>query len=522
MEINSAYKINLIGYCSLSQENLLNKFLSEGAHSLSSLDGEYTIIIENDTECYIITSSYGVCQYYYTIYKNKFFHSDTIIGVIQKSHMPWSWNWKALADLTCLEHVLENDTLHSGIYRVPARSILYFKNGNLNISSLSWEEFHRPFHSSPLIALEAFNNAVKSYINDKTALSLSGGFDSRVILSSLLKYDCKPLVVIMGPEGNTDKVISSHICSSLGLDKIIVDFNIKDYLKYGTKIAALTNGTKSADNWHTYIYTKKANLDSDSPFFIGSNGEFTRTAYFDYGVLAHLVNMMTPISLAYFWSKRLEFDCIFKKEELESLHPEFANEFTNKSKDMRVHRIINLCHHQFLSGLDRFLIEQRIRNFTGNGLKLYGEHASWRTPFLNRQWVNAIWNLKVDWKLGSNWHRFAIAKNYPRLLNFTHTGSAVQMRQRAPLLYWLPSKRKHSTVPYAKYSEWFGRDLIVNFVIENAYMLSELIKKDKIKSIVLQHKRDRSRASTIAFLINMIFWHKNLQEVSSTDYKLLC
>ena len=62
MEINSAYKINLIGYCSLDQENLLNKFLNEGAHSLSGLDGEYAIIIENDIECYIITSSYGVCH----------------------------------------------------------------------------------------------------------------------------------------------------------------------------------------------------------------------------------------------------------------------------------------------------------------------------------------------------------------------------------------------------------------------------------------------------------------------------
>jgi len=514
MEINSAYKINLIGYCSLGQENLLNKFLNEGAQSLSGLDGEYAIIIENDIECYIITSSYGVCQYYYTIYKNRFFHSDTVIGVIQKSRVPWSWNWKALADVTCLQHVLENDTLHSGVTRVPARSILHFKNGNLNISSLSWEELHRPFHSSPFIALDAFDNAVKSYINDKTVLSLSGGFDSRVILSSLLKHGCKPLVVIMGSEGNTDKVISSQICSSLGLDKIIVGFNIEDYLEYGTKITALTNGTKSAMHWHTYIYIKKANLDSDSPFFIGSNGEFARTNYVNYGALARLANMVAPVSLPYFWSKRLELDCIFNKEELKGLHPEFANEFTNKCNGMRVHRLVNLCHHQFFSGLDRFVLEQLVRNFTSNGLRLYAEHVLWRTPFLNRQWVNAIWNLKVDWKLGSNWHRFAIAKNYPRLLNFVHTYSAVQMRQRAPLLYWLPF-RKIPAVPYVKYAEWFGSDLVVDFIIENTYMLSELIEKDILKSIVLQHKRDGRRTATVAFLINMIFWHKNLQEVSS-------
>ena len=271
------------------------------------------------------------------------------------------------------------------------------------------------------------------------------------------------------------------------------------------------------NHWHTYIYPKKARLDPDSPFFIRANGEFVRSSDFDYGVLGHLANLASPVSLVYFWNKRLEEHFIFNKEELKGFNPELQNEFTKENKDLRVRRFVNLCHHRFLRGLDRFLLEQRVRNFIGNGLKLYGAYASWRAPFLNRQWVNAIWSLKTGWKLGSNWHRFAIANNYPRLLDFVTTGSVEKVSQRAPLLYWLPYRNKYPIIPYARYPEWFSSDLIVDFILENAYMLSELIEKDMVRSIVLQHKRDRNRVPAVAFLINMIFWHINLREESSRN-----
>lgn len=505
------YNIKLIGYCSLEKNSLLEEFIQKGPSTLLNLEGEYIIVIENNNECYIITSTYGVCQYYYVIYKNKLFHDDTVIGVLKKSQLPWSWNWKALSDFIQLDHVLENDTLHPSIYRVPARSILYFKDGKLKITSLSWEKFNPTLSVNPYMALSAFNNATKMCINKNIALSFSGGFDSRLILSSLLRSGHRPLIFTMGFDNSTDVVLSRMITTSLGLNSMIITLNLEDYLKHGATIVSLTNGTQIAQNWHAYLFIQKIKSESENLFFFGINGEFARSYYFDKGIIAQTANMLAPLSLMYFWKRSLK--SIFKKEEINSLCKEFSDELKEDSQRTRLNRIIHLCNNKFLSGLDRFYLEQRLRNFFGNILRLYSENVSWRAPFLNREWINIIWNLKRNWKLGSNWHRFAISKNYPLLLDFPEPGKSDRMYPKAPLLYWHPIKKKYPIIHYTKYTEWFQSNIILDFIQENASLLSELIEVDTIFSILREHKKRSNRTRAIDFLFTMIFWLKNLKEV---------
>jgi len=517
MPVEGNYQIKLIGYCALSKEEILKKFIKEGQSSLTNLIGEYVIVIENNIETYLITSAYGVCQYYYTVQENNLFHDDTVIGVLKKSGLSWAWNWTTLADLSFLDHVLENDTLHSQIYRVLPGSTLHFQQGSLTLSSLKWEDLNPFFSAKPSTALNLFNQSIETWAKDDVVVSMSGGFDSRVILSSLLKQGCKPSLLTMGSENSTDVVISQQIASELGLDLSVVKLNIEDYLKYGYRVAALTNGTKTARHWHTYLYCLPIK-DADSVFFVGTNGEFARTFYFDKGRMAMIKNWLDPSSnLRQVWQQRL--NSIFKPEEIKGLHPGFAQEFDENHQSMRLKRLMDLSHNTLLPGLDRFYLEQRVKNFMGNGLKLYSENVSWRAPFLSAEWISTIWNLPRSWKLGSNWHRFAIQKNYPKLLNFPEEGKAERMYAKAPLGYWQPSANKYPVVSYANYPEWFSQDLIVDFIIENAALISDLITESTVKSIVIEHKENRNRLSTVAFLVSLIFWMMNLQEVYTSRHQ---
>jgi len=513
MNVDTNYKIKLIGYCSVAEDALLKKFIQAGPSSLVNLKGEYVIAIENQDECYIVTSPYGVCQYYYTVYKDKLIHDDTVIGVLKRSQLPWLWNWKALADLTQLDHVLENDTLHPQIYRVPAGSILHFRGGALKISSLSWEELHPSFPADPEMALTAFNDETRQWIDSNTVVSLSGGLDSRLILSSLLKHGCRPSILTMGHENTTDTIISRKITSALGLPLTVVPLNIEDYLKHGSRIVALTNGTKMACHWHSFVYIQNAGLTPGCIFFIGANGEFARCRYIaDKGVVSIAANMLPGLSLSYLWKQR-KLTVLFKNEELSGLRPELANGLTEKARDERFREIISLCHNSFLVGLDRFFLEQFVRNFLGNGLKLASANVSWRAPFLNKEWVSTIWNLKRYWKINSNWHRYAIAKNWPQLLDFPEIGRADKTYPKAPLSYWFTFAKKSARVHYADYPEFFRQDVIIEFILENAPLLSELIATDTVVSIVKEHRKNASRMRTMAFLLTMIFWIMKLREV---------
>jgi hypothetical protein len=538
MNMASDYQIRLNGYTSVGKELLLQKFVREGAPSLANLSGQYVIVAEDSNECYIVTSPYGVCQYYYTVCGNRLFHDDTVLGVLQRSNLPWSWNYRALADLALVDHVLENDTLHPQVHRVPPGSILHFRNGVLTTSCLTWEELHPSFTASPAMALAAFNETVGHLITDNVAVSMSGGFDTRVILSALLRHNCRPLLLTMGFDDSTDVIISRQIASALGLPSLVVALQPEDYLKHGSTIVGLTNGAFTAMHWHAFLYLQKAELDADSVLFIGTNGEFARTFHFDKGILAILADMVPQPSLRTYWKRRLRLHSLFRKEdELDGLCEQFANEFTTEGQNLRLQRTINLCYNELLPGLDRFYLEQRVRNFMSNVLKLASVNASWRVPFLSQEWVSAIWNLKRNWKLGANWHRYAIAKNFPALLDFPEAGKSGKMGSRAPLLYWLRAMKRpievkplyptweapllhclraisrRSIVHYANQQEWFREDMFAEFILDNVPLLAELIEPKTAASIVKENKRDGSRTRTIAFLLTMIFWLMGLRGI---------
>jgi hypothetical protein len=175
--------------------------------------------------------------------------------------------------------------------------------------------------------------------------------------------------------------------------------------------------------------------------------------------------------------------------------------------------MVGLCHGSFLAGLDRFYLEQRVRNFIGNGLRLYSETFSWRAPFLDLAWIRAAWNLKRSWKFGSNWHRFAINSNCPNLLNYTEQGISSIMSRRAKLFYWTGRRNKQPIVPYANYEDWYcGKD-IVGFLRENINVVSDVIDPTLVEEIIVEHLLKKNRARAISFIISLMFWLLNLKEI---------
>ncbi|QIZ71176.1 hypothetical protein [Oxynema aestuarii] len=504
------YQLNIIGYCSLNRDRLLQKFLQDGVENFPRLGGNYAIAIVHPSETYLITSIYGVCQYYYTVKNGQIFHDETVFGVLQKSGLSWSWNWEALGNLLGLEHLLENESLHPDIHRVPPGTILHFKNGQLNQKTLTWDEIHPQIYTDPDTALDDFNREIQCWTNTQPVVSMSGGFDSRLILSSFLRQGCKPDLLTMGFDRSTDVIISRQIAKKFNLKLAVSQLNLEDYLTYGSQIVRLTNGTKTARHWHTYLYVKQAQLNPNSSFFVGTNGEFARTFFYDRGWEAIEKQWKKPeASLAKLWQGYLKQ--VFQPEELHHLTPELGQQLDETGRRDRVQHLIDLSYHQFLPGLDRFYLEQRVKNFMGNGLTLYGANIGWRAPFLSQNWVNTIWHLSRIWKLGSHWHRFAIQKNCAQLLAFPEEGKSLKMSAKPPLFYW---KRNHQypVIPYANYAEWFATPTIADFVRDRAQMLSDIIDSKIVDAIVEEHQKQQNRTPAIAFLVSTIFWKDLLKQ----------
>ena len=145
------------------------------------------------------------------------------------------------------------------------------------------------------------NRSVQRWCGEAPVLSLSGGFDSRTLLSSLLAQGLRPKLLTMGFENSTDMVIVRQIASSFDLPLLSVEIDHDDYFRYGERITRLTNGTKVALDWHTFIYPAKADLPAESTLLVGTCGEMARSFYLDKGIVSLLADLGAPLTTRLFW-----------------------------------------------------------------------------------------------------------------------------------------------------------------------------------------------------------------------------
>ena len=278
--------LKVFGYCDKDNEALL-RLAQEGEYErLRSLKGEYTLIYEEDHRCTIVSSPVGAMHYFYTLPGTSppgFHHGRSIAGILSKARLEWRWNWQALGDLCQLENLTGTASLHPDIKRVPPGTILQFSNGRLRINSKSLIESLEDQPADPHKAVEALNREVARIAGEQPFLSLSGGFDSRVILSSMLRQGIKPHLITMGNDSCSDVQVARAIAHRFGLEHKLVRITLDDFLSHAPAISRLTNGTKTAWHWHTYLYPLKASIPEKSSFFVGTLGEFARTYYFDRG-----------------------------------------------------------------------------------------------------------------------------------------------------------------------------------------------------------------------------------------------
>lgn len=510
--------VEIIGHCALSAGEIAQKCQQGITSELLALGGEYVLLITQNGTLHICSSIYGVAQYFYTIVDGVLYHGKTVLDVLSQSGLQWEYNYRALADLTALENPLENDTLHKRIHRFPARTILTAVDGEVTEKYYDWSTFHDRKEATPADALNAFNQYVEKYANEDSVVPLSGGMDSRVILSGFLRLGYKPAVVVMGFEDTTDRKIAEQMIAAYGLKSEFIELTLADHLDYAGQITALTGGTMLANHWHWYIFYRKSSFTPQNSLFIGVNGEYARSFYADKGILAQAGNLAPQFALPHYWRTKLRVigqthRRIFRADEVPYLSPELAAYLDEEGYRDRIERIVRLCGGTFFPGTDDLYLSQRVRYFMSNGLKLV-EPIPTRTPFLNREWVNAITNLPRSEKFGSNWHRYALTQNAPRLLEFPSEKTGKPVKRRAEPLYWLPrpGRKKTESVHYADYPGWFASDEVRSAIEDQKELVSDLFTGELITRILNEHREQRNRPRTIGYLLSQIYFRQQIKE----------
>lgn len=506
--------VEIFGSCFASADAIRNLVARNDLSALSNLEGHYSLAIRSGATVTLVGSAVGPSNLFYVSTNAGFFYAPSVVDLLKQARIPWRWHWTALADLTALEHCVDGETIHADIRKVKPGNVVRFDGRNLSSSQATWTDRVCSKEASPQGALDSLVASCLRHVAQDVVVSMSAGFDSRLLLACLLASGVKPRLITMGHSDSTDIRVSAAIARKFNLRFEMVPLDASAYMNFGQDIATVTGGTKSFLNWHTYAYAKNAPLTKESRIFIGSNGEAARSYYLDKGIASVAAQSVAsePVKSA-LWTRKMR--PIFQDDELAMFDPNLAAQFAGTGFLARVQRLQSLSPGRLLSGLDHFYTEQRVSNFITNGLSLVNVHAQVAAPMLDRQWMSHIWNLPRSWKLNSKWHRFAIARLCPALLAFEEEATGKPMRGTSKSLYWLPVRRRQQpSVPYMDYQSLLRNDAIVEFAHGGRDGIKSLARPELVSLVFDRHRRGENRTRAASFLLTMLFLGRCLQSAN--------
>lgn len=455
--------------------------------------GDFVAGNRHPTHGWAISSVIGAHPWYFTVSpRGELLQGPNVFELCEVARYAWSWNMAAVSQIAMVGHTLGSHTLHPKIFRLPANTMVRLVNGAVELTKTdtlaSWRWDETELDNSFNTLTDAFSACLES--TRTPLLSLSAGYDSRVLLALCLQAGCSPTIASMGSGEVTDFKVANLLAQRASLSVEQIDILPSEYLKYGLQISRATSGVKTAGDWHTWLYSKRIG-SPDRIHLVGSNGEFARSYYSDAltrsrifrvsgrdGVTTWLalkaINKLRKLPMNLWFMASVEWGLVFESLRLpEEKYPNSA-----------------------VASLDTLYALERVHHFIGSGLACYAQFTKPRSPFLDKAWMREIAGLRRPWKEADRYHVAVINKFAPHLLD-------VPFNQD-------PDGGK--LVSYSPFSKMSQSTQIEELLVESNALDFLLDRNARISAM-----RDRraDKFATVSFLLAMHFASMNAQCLSA-------
>jgi hypothetical protein len=470
--------IRVTGYCSLTPGEIRLRIQESGSLAqLAALPGSYVITVEDRERVDIITSESFAGQYFFATTSEGIFHGPSVGPVFRASGISWRWNFRALADYISLGHVIGSETLLSGVQRTSRGTILSWRNGNLESARTVPKSCRATAGGSAKRAIDFLLEDVGRWWSEEAVLCMTGGLDSRLLLAVMLAQGIRPELFVVGQAGSFDVEVAEAISRRFGLPLRQEEIRAEDFLENAAKIAAATSGMLPLSHWPGVLIAAKA---PEATLFLGLNGEYARSYYFDRGIVSWVLDRL-PVEIVgpWQWNPRLSFPVDSSKRDC--LHPALTDEFTTSGTSKRLKHLLN-DKIGFGPSLDEVYLNHYGANKTGADLSAIGGYRRYVVPFFSHGWIEAIRGLSRGWKLDSRFHRYAIGTLCPDLLTFPEVRAGRRMSNTAPrpkLFYWLA--RQRNEVKHFFNQSIYGDKRIFEFVEPYLAAIGDIVDPSLLK-----------------------------------------
>jgi asparagine synthase (glutamine-hydrolysing) len=524
------YPYHAVNVAWLSAQDLYQIYLEKKGGFVSDIEGAYAIIVLDkiNRKCLIITDRYKIYTFIYIMKdENSFIISDSIKEIIK--YIPqFKLNKESLLEFFNFGFILGNKTPIEEIYTFEPATI-YTIDENLNMQENIYWQFQKEKNSKATKEefLNLFNKHVLNGLSleDKISMPLTGGLDSRTVLSACISKKGQLHCYTHGIKQAEDVKIAKGICQMLKIDYNFYETDAKiveNIPLVADKLTDEFNGMLNVIMFSHLISSYEQEKEKGFLFFSGVGGELLR-CYF------------TPKKLIK--STSLE-DCgrgLRKKIQLRvvsNIYKNLREEDINKLLDSSVIQQLQSSKKVDAISLGEFFyLTNRIANFAAPGLRFVGKYFKLFNPFLERNILQLISFIDAQEKINGEVQRYIITKNSSNLATILlNSGKAIDSENKILLiksklksLFLFFKKRTNYLtkvnifkINYTDYNSWLRkhhRQYVLKVLDYNKMYLKELFIKEKFNEMVTDFLSGRKNISY--FLTNIMtieIWLKKLYE----------
>jgi len=265
------------------KELIYHLYKKYGKQFIHKVKGNFTIVIIDGDNFHIFSDRFGIKKFFYWHDGKDFIISDDLKSITSNLTARPSAENMAIYALTY--HFVGGKTIFENInYNKPAE-VISFENGKLSFNQY-WSAGELLNLERKQVSIEEISETLTQsveqslgYINsDQVSLSLTGGADTRNLLSVFLKLGIKPHLYTYGNPKSDDCVKAAAVAKGLNIEHIIHDIKMTPelFLEYAKYIALSGQGLASIHRAHRIISVQKER-DFARNMFLGTlGGEFIK------------------------------------------------------------------------------------------------------------------------------------------------------------------------------------------------------------------------------------------------------
>ena len=341
----------------------------------------------------------------------------------------------------------------------------------------------------------------------KVSFALSGGLDSRILLSLIDKNNKKFIRThTHGTIGNFEGVISKRVSKLLKYKHRFFEIKLSEYYKYA--LDSVQNGSFSTifKNGVKTKYSKKIKKFDNSKYFMMGNAlDVLIASSFSSPYLKKVKTLTSFIK----WYKKNYV--LFTPEEISKI-------FNNKlsTTDKKIDNILKKSvkkfkyNNDFIDLNDALTFESRIKRWHNPSLALQSRISNFLIPTYDKYFLKSCSEINSKYRINNIFRKKLLKKINPKLASIPTSNS-------------FETNKKYKKQQYKFYDSNLGLDIKNNKEFSNMY---QFIKKKIIKSsfssfmnfnyldrMILNHKNNKKDYSRkifmiITFLIILIFISK--------------